>query len=141
MPTLATVLTPFPYHIDKRAPITAARDAMQKHDIHHLVVMTEGDIYGLLSIRDIDQHQQLFNSPSDSVLTVEDICTHRTVVADIHDPLDKILDAMAEGHHESVIVLRDGELAGIFTTTDVCAHFSQALKTRFAKVDPPDIIA
>jgi len=140
MPTLAHVLTPFPYHIDKQASVTEAQALMLEHDIRHLIVMSDGDIDGLLSERDIQKHTGLGQSQHDE-LTVSDICVNRVVVADIHDPLDRILDAMAEQHLGSVVVLKNGELSGIFTNIDACRNFSLSLKEQYRPETPPDIIA
>ncbi|BFM17456.1 hypothetical protein R50073_36390 [Maricurvus nonylphenolicus] len=138
MPTLAHILTPFPYTIDSQSSIDDAIAIMQEKAIRHLVVTGEGDFIGLLSERDLQQHD-IFGRHSDN-LTVDDICTHNVVVADIHDPLDRVLDAMAEKQLGSVVVLKNGELTGILTTIDVCKHFSQFLKEQFPD-PPPDIYA
>lgn len=140
MPTLAHVLTPFPHHIDKQAAIADAEAMMLEHDIRHLIVMNDGDIDGLLSERDIQKHTGLGQNNRDG-LTVSDICVNTVVVADIHDPLDKILDAMAEQHLGSVVVLKNGELSGIFTNIDACKSFSIYLKEQFQPDTPPDMIA
>ena len=138
MPTLAHILTPFPHTIDSQTSIETAADIMRQQGIRHLVVTSEDDFTGLISERDFQQHE-VFGSHSDC-LTVDDLCTHNVVVADIHDPLDKVLDAMAEKQLGSVVVLKNGELSGILTTVDVCRHFSQYLKEQFAS-PPEDITA
>lgn len=142
MPTLVNVLTPFPYHIEKDAPANEAKQIMAEQDIRHLVVVDNGDICGLLTERDVLHHLNLYcANASDSELMVSDICIDRVVVADINDPLDRVLDAMVERHLGCVVVLKHGELAGIFTTTDACKQFALFLKEEFAKDSPPDIIA
>ncbi len=138
MPTLAHILTPFPHTIDGQSSVDKAADAMRNKAIRHLVVTSDGDFTGLVSERDLQQHE-IFGSRSDN-LTVDDICSHNVVVADIHDPLDRVLDAMAEKHLGSVVVLKNGELSGILTTIDVCKYFSVFLKEQFPTT-PPDVIA
>jgi len=140
MPTLAHVLTPFPHHIDNQASIHEAQEMMLTHDIRHLIVMKDGDIDGLVSERDIQKHTGLGHTNSDELM-VHDICVNTVVMADIHDPLDKILDAMAEQHLGSVVVLKNGELSGIFTNIDACKNFSLYLKEQFSGATPPDIVA
>ncbi len=138
IPTLAHILTPFPHTIDGQSPVDKAVALMRDKAIRHLVVTSEGDFTGLVSERDLQQHE-IFGSRSEN-LTVDDICSHNVVVADIHDPLDRVLDAMAEKHLGSVVVLKNGELSGILTTVDVCRYFSQFLKEQFPP-PPPDMIA
>lgn len=141
MPTLASVISPFPYHIDYMSPIAEARSTMEEHSIRHLVVLSDGDIYGLLSERDIQHHSALYGSDECIELKINDICSNNAVVADIHDPLDRVLEAMGEKQLGSVVVLRDGELAGIFTTTDACKHYAKHLKEHHGNDEIPDIIA
>lgn len=135
IPKLATVITPFPYHIDSQAPLAEARKKMSEQGIRHLIVKSEGDIHGILSERDLQQQADL-----QADLIVDDVCTASPVVADIHDPLDKVLDVMAQQQLSSVIALRDGELVGIFTTTDACKEFSNYLRAN-KKQQPDDWIA
>lgn len=141
LPTLASVLTPFPYHIDASASINDAREMMTQHDIHHLIVMDKGDIYGVFSDRELQHHGALYGMDKHSDLKISDICSNNIIVADIHDPLDKVLEVMTAKHLGSIVVLREGELAGIFTTTDACHHFAQFLQETYNNNDIPDMLA
>lgn len=141
IPTLASVITPFPYRIDSSATIGEARALMAEHAIRHLIVMKESDIFDVLSERELQHHGALYGADKADELLINDICEGQIVVADIHDPLDKALEVMAEKHLGSLVVLKDGELAGIITTTDVCEHFAQTLRDIHSQSDPDDIIA
>jgi hypothetical protein len=48
---------------------------------------------------------------------------------------------MAERRLGSVVVLRKGELAGIFTTVDACHYFAHFLQKVCTHNDIPDIVA
>lgn len=141
LPTLAAVVTPFPYHIDYAATLGEARQLMDQHAIHHLVVMKAGDIYGVLSDRELQHHGSLYGMAKNNTLVVGDVCSANVIVADIHDPLDRVLDIMADKHLGSIVVLREGSLAGIFTTTDVCRFFARFLQQTFRSDGTPDIVA
>jgi acetoin utilization protein AcuB len=141
LPRLVSVITPFPFHVESSDSIDNARQLMTEHRIRHLIVMKDGDISGLLSERELQHHAAIYGNSSDNNLTVEDICASNIVIADIHDPLDKVLDVMAEERLGCVVVLRDGELAGIFTTTDVCHYFALCLRSKWPNKDIPDIVA
>ena len=140
-PALASVFTPFPYHIDCMASIEEARKLMKQHSIRHLVVMSEGDIFSVISDREIQHHAALYGVDKHSDLKVNDICVNNAVVADINDPLDKVLEAMAEHHLGCIVVLRDGEWAGVLTPTDACTHFARFLDQVCNNTEPPDIVA
>ncbi|WOX06827.1 CBS domain-containing protein [Microbulbifer pacificus] len=118
MPTLAALMTPFPYHIDIDAPIEAAEALMEEHRVHHLPVTRDGDLETVISRGDIERVQSPGHRLEEQQLYVRDVCARRPYIADIHDPLDKILLAMADTGIGSVLVMKDGDLAGIVTITD-----------------------
>lgn len=140
IPTLKTLMSAFPYHVDSNLPLNEAERLMRDKAIHHLVVTREDGSFSLVSERDLQHHQSLYGNQSSAELFVNDICVDAVICADINDPLDMVLDAMAERHLGSVIVLREGELAGIFTTTDACRHFAALLREQ-AGTEGPDLIA
>src|SRR3989304_9026178 len=53
VPSIKSVMTPFPYSIDIEAPINEARAFMQKQNIRHLPVIAGGKLAGIVSDRDI----------------------------------------------------------------------------------------
>lgn len=118
MPTLAALMTPFPYHIDIEAPIEAAEALMEEHAVHHLPVTRDGDMETIISQGDIERARSPGHRLEEQQLYVRDLCARRPYIADIHDPLDKILLAMADTGIGSVLVMKEGELAGIITITD-----------------------
>jgi len=137
MPQMVSVMTPFPYHIDASAPLANARALMEEHGIRHLPVFEDGDIVGVVSERDIERaHIPGHPLREETELVVGDLCTHRPYFVDVADPLHIVLDAMAEKRLGSVLVLKEGELAGLFTAVDACHLLSQILLEQFAP-NPP----
>ncbi|WP_233998645.1 CBS domain-containing protein [Microbulbifer pacificus] len=118
MPTLAALMTPFPYHIDIDAPIEDAETLMEEHGVHHLPVTRDGDLETVISRGDIERVRSPGHRLEEQQLYVRDVCARRPYIADIHDPLDKILLAMADTGIGSVLVMKEGDLAGIVTVTD-----------------------
>lgn len=126
MPTLAALMTPFPYHIDMDATIEDAQALMEQHGVHHLPVTRDGDLETIISMSDIERATPPGHRMEEQQLYVRDLCARRPYIADIHDPVDKILLAMADTGIGSVLVMREGELAGIITVTDAlrfCGKF------------------
>jgi len=137
LPQMLVVMTPFPYHIDANATLSEAAEMMEAHDIRHLPVFERGDIFGILSERDLERARILGHPLSDETeLRVGDVCTQRPYFVDISDPLNRVLDAMVEKRLGSVLVLKDGELAGVFTALDACRLLSQTLSERFPNPTP-----
>ncbi|MDB6061500.1 MAG: hypothetical protein JWM78_1603 [Verrucomicrobiaceae bacterium] len=134
---MLTVMTPFPHHIEASATLAVAAQMMDEHDIRHLPVIEAGDIFGILSERDLERAKTPGHSLSEETeLRVGDICTQRPYFVDISDPLDRVLDAMVEKRLGSVLVLREGELAGVFTAVDACSLLAQTLREQFPHPTP-----
>lgn len=131
MPPMVAVMRPFPYHIDIRATLLEAAALMHEHGIRHLAVMDGDVLESIVSERDIERTHMPGHLHDDANLLVGDICPTRAFVADISDPLDKILDVMADKRLGAVLVTKDGELAGIFTAADAYHCYAELLRAHF----------
>ena len=75
----------------------------------------------IISSSDILKATQLGGRTLDDCeLNVADICTGKAYIADSKDPLHIPLQAMANSHGGTIIVLTEGALAGILTPSDAC---------------------
>lgn len=135
MPSLAAVTTPFPYHIDVDAPLSEASEMMAQHKVHHLAVTRDGDLETVISANDIDRAYSPGHRFEEQDLYVRDVCARRPYIADIHDPLDKILLAMADTHIGCVLVMREGELVGIVTVADALRYCARHLAELYSPID------
>lgn len=137
IPQMLVVMTPFPYHIDAKATLAEAAAMMDSHEIRHLPVFENGDIFGILSERDLERAKILGHPLRDETeLRVGDVCTQRPYFVDVADPLDRVLDAMAEKRLGSALVLKEGELVGVFTALDACTLLAQTLREKFPHPTP-----
>jgi acetoin utilization protein AcuB len=132
IPPIKTVMTPFPYSIDIDAPIEEARAFMHKQNIRHLPVIARGKLAGIVSDRDIKLYLGPdLDYPQAKETRVRDVFLANPFVVDLNDALDNVLVAMAERHVGSVLVTRDGKLAGLFTATDACRSFADYLRRQY----------
>lgn len=131
MPRVKMVMTPFPYSIGQRESLEKAREMMEEHRIHHLPVMDSGVPLGAISHRDL--HRALAEASSEDAgsLTVADLIRDEAYVADLSEPLDRVLRHMAEKRLGVALVVKDDRLAGIFTLTDACRCFAESLREQF----------
>lgn len=137
IPQMLVAMTPFPHHIDAGATLTEARAMMEEHAIRHLPVFESGDIVGVISERDLERVRMPGHSLGDETeLKVGDLCTRRPYFVDISDPLDRVLDSMAEQHISAALVLREGELAGVFTAIDAYRLLANTLRDQFPHPGP-----
>jgi acetoin utilization protein AcuB len=139
MPHMLAVMVPFPYSIEATATLMQAEAMMQEHNIRHLPVVDSDDIVGVISDRDLQKAVSIGHKLQDEAdLMVGDLVTHRPYMVDISDPVASVVSAMADKRLGSVIVLKEGDIAGIFTAVDALEHYSELLHTLYDPTDGGD---
>lgn len=132
-------MTPFPYSIPASAELSEARAMMEEHGIQHLPVVDEGELVGLLWDRDIRVAKELeqYLLPMGSV-SVGRVCNRNPYIVELSDRLDQVALEMSERRVGAALVVRQGKLAGILTTTDVCRLLGELLRAQFHVPDDDD---
>ncbi|MFT4585094.1 MAG: acetoin utilization protein AcuB [Gammaproteobacteria bacterium] len=125
-------MTPFPFEIGIGESIGNARRIMLQRKIHHLPVMENNELRGLVSDRDIKLILgPEFDYPDPKELTVEDAMVDDPYVVDSETSVIAVLDELARRHIGAALVTKKGRLVGIFSTSDACREFSIWLKREF----------
>jgi acetoin utilization protein AcuB len=134
IPTMAAMMTPFPFYVDVSDTLLRARDLMREHEVRHLPVVKNHKLLGLLTDRDLKRalDPDLGLPPKDE-LFVRDVYRPDPYVIDDHSPLDDVLEHMATHHLGSALVTKHGRLAGIFTSTDACRAYCEHLRRIFPR--------
>ena len=122
-------MTPFPHSIDATEPLARARAMMKKHGFHHLPVMRDGKLVGVVSDRRAQAALERAGAGED--LTVETATELDALVVDLRARLDSVALEMADRHIGSALVVKDGRLAGIFTANDACRWLGRYLRREF----------
>jgi acetoin utilization protein AcuB len=129
--TLADVMTPAPTTISASAHLSTAQTLMAELEVNHLPVMDGTLVESIITDRDIKRYTlPAHKLAEDEDLLVSDIATTRAFVADKNDRLEPVLRQMLKQHSAAVVVLDQGELAGIFTETDACRVLAELLTTK-----------
>ena len=126
IPAIKSVMTPFPYSVDIDAPLAEALSFLREHHIHHLPVTEQQRLAGVLSNRDIQRY--LGSKKDRSKLRVRDVHMDEPHVVDLNERLDRVLRVMEKEHVNTVLVTRNGRLAGVVTLTDVCRSYADLLQ-------------
>ena len=126
-PSLKQAMTPFPYSVDMDSSLEIARATMQDHGIGHLPVKKGDELIGVLSDRDLLRVEGDDGSGANG-MHVRDILLGEPLAVDIGMPLDRVVGTMAKRRIDCAVVLKEGRLAGIFTTIDACRVFSELLQ-------------
>jgi acetoin utilization protein AcuB len=142
MPKMLSVMVPFPYSISSKAPLNDAKKMMDEHNIHHLPIVENDDIIGIISEHDLYKAVALGHKLEDEDgLETGDLVSRRAYMVDINDSLADVLSAMADNHLEATVILKEGDIAGIFTAVDALKHHVKLLHKVFDKSSPDDIFA
>lgn len=125
---IKAVMTPFPHWIDAEEPLLAARDVMQQLHVRHLPVKENGQLVSIVTDRDIKfVLDPRLGMPPREALRVRDVAVFSAYVVDLNTPLSRVLLEMAERRIGSALITRNGDLCGIFTSTDACREFGTLL--------------
>ncbi len=145
LPSLMTVMTPFPYSIEHSAPLSAAREMMEEHQIRHLPVIRQRALFGLLSARDIALAGDLNrDAPAEGDRVehkrfVGDVCARPPFVVDHQERLDYVLSEMVARHVGSALITRNDKLVGILTAMDACEALADLLRRLSPPTDSDDV--
>lgn len=120
------VMTPMPHLIEITDSIDQAKEMMDLYGIRHLPVQRSGELVGILSQRNV-YFALGIQGRTGSALTVEDVYIPDPYLVDGNARLAEVLEVMASERYGSALVRENGELIGIFTTTDACRVFSDFL--------------
>lgn len=125
IPHVAAIMTPFPHSVGLDETLEVAERMMAEHGFRHLPV-TEGErVVGLLAAADLASDVARSHG-------VGRVCRRDPYLVDLHERLDNVAMTLAERELDSAVVLRDGRLAGIVTTTDICRALAEILRELFS---------
>ena len=131
IPSIMNYMTVAPFSVGAEQTIDVAHKMMQEHRIRHLPVLSQGQISGVISDRDIKLALSLRGVES-SKTTIEEISTGDVVIVKSDAKLDDVVKTMADKKVGSVLVVDNHKLVGIFTTIDALMALHELLQTRLA---------
>ena len=132
IPSIGSVMTPFPCMVQVNASVLAARALMVEHDVRHLPVKDGSTLVGVLTDRDLKRAlDPSLGLPPKAELFVRDVFVPDAYIVDVGEPLDSVLDHLSSQHIGSALVTKRGRLVGIFTLTDAARLFSRHLHSLF----------
>ena len=141
IPSVRSVMTPFPHSVRAGDPLLRARTLMVEHAIRHLPVTDQDQLVGILTDRDLKRALDPdLGLPPKEELFVRDAFVRDAYVVEGGEPLDVVLEHMATHHIGSALVTRNGLLMGILTATDACRLFCDHLRKLFPR-GPGDEVA
>ena len=120
-------MSPSPYSIGKDQKLAVAHEMMRTNRIRHLPVLEAGKLVGLLSQRDLYFIETIKGVDREKD-TVEDAMTSDTYCVKPTEPVGRVVSEMAKRRLGSAVVVDNGKVVGVFTTTDALKTLSAVLK-------------
>jgi acetoin utilization protein AcuB len=122
MPPVSRYMTAHPCVIASREKLSSARHLMATRDIHHLPVMDDDQLVGIVSDRDLHPVHPLHD------VTIAEMMTEDVAHCAPETPLDEVLDLMTRRNCSSVVVLGHAGVEGIFTVNDALRALADVLR-------------
>lgn len=127
-PVISRYMTPAPYTIGPNAPLSSALRTMETLSIHHLPVLLEQKIVGLLSLYDLKLLITHAAAAFDQI-QVKDLMQPNPYLVSPETRLSTVMSHMAERRiNTALVVQEDGSLIGIFTAADALHAFAEVLQ-------------
>ena len=105
-------MTPQPHTVGSEQTITFAQSLMQKYGIRHLPVLHGGELYGIVSDRDLGMIASL-NEVDPDTTSVEESMTQEAYAVSKETPLLSVLQEMLKHKYGSAIVTEGTQIVGI----------------------------
>lgn len=132
IPSIGSVMTPFPFVVQVDDSVLAARALMVEHQVRHLPVKDGDRLLGVLTDRDLKRAlDPSLGLPPKEELFVRDVFVPDAYVVDVREPLDDVLDHLSSQHLGSALVTKNQRLVGIFTLTDAARLYCRHLRSLF----------
>jgi acetoin utilization protein AcuB len=129
VPSVKKYMTTVPHTVGAEQFLAKAQQLMQKFQIRHLPVLRGGSLVGIVSDRDIALIETLSDVNPNKVC-VEEAMSPVVYTASPDSPFSEVVAEMASHKYGSAVIVDQGHVVGIVTTTDVCRALSEMLKTR-----------
>lgn len=120
MPPVSRYMTSNPHRIGSHERLDAARSLMLQHGIHHLPVVEDDRLVGIVSDRDL---AMMASDDRVGEAMTRDVATVTQAAG-----LDEVVNLMEAGKFGSVVITGDAGIEGIFTVTDVVRAFGDFLR-------------
>jgi acetoin utilization protein AcuB len=132
MPVVGAVMTSFPYFVEVDDTAAKMERMMDEYSIRHLPVQEKGKVIGIVSERDLHHHvkREASEAEKDTIQACHIMISHPYIVP-FRAPLNEVVLEMAKRRIGSVIVQRQGKLAGILSAIDVCRILGEYLESMF----------
>lgn len=120
-------MTAGPHTIGREQSLIAAKQLMDKNHVRHLPVLHAGKLVGVVSERELDVITAL---PGSKQFSVEDAMVPDVYAIAEDAQLEMVAAEMARLKIGSAVVLKDGDVVGVFSAVDGLRALADVLRSR-----------
>jgi acetoin utilization protein AcuB len=120
-------MTSSPATIEASRSLAEAHRTMRRHGIRHLPVVAGGSLVGILSLRDLHLLETLRDVDPEKV-SVDEAMTRSPYTVEPGASVETVARTLAENKWGSAVVVDDGKVVGMFTTTDALKLLARLLR-------------
>lgn len=131
---VSTIMTPNPLCVGAHESLAHVAKVFDSHKIHHLPVIEEGVLVGLISKSDFLLFRRGFSNDAIHKMEEEvrlnnfqarDIMTKGLAKLDPNDKINVALEIFKENLFHGIPIVEDGQVVGILTTYDIIKHLAE----------------
>ncbi len=115
-----------PHSVGSDQTLSVAHKIMREHHVRHLPVLRAGKLVGVLSERDLFFLESVAGVDI-AIDSVTDAMVHDVYTVHPDDDLRDVARIMSDRKYGCAVVMENGRLIGIFTTTDALRHLAESL--------------
>jgi acetoin utilization protein AcuB len=134
MTAVGKYMTAGPHTIGREQSLIAAKEAMHRNHVRHLPVLHAGQLVGVVSERELQIMEAL---PGSKQLSVEDAMVPDVYTISEDAPLDTVAAEMARLKVGSAVVVKGGDVVGVFTAVDGLRALADLLRSSGPAASPP----
>lgn len=124
-------MTPDVAALSYDAPVSQARALLRAHAFHHIPIVDDGRVVGILSATDIARISleswgtdiATVDAHLDAHFTLPEIMTLDPALVEASSSIHEAAEILAEGLFHALPVVDNGKLVGMITTTDLLRAF------------------
>ncbi len=125
-PKVAEYMTENPHSIGRHEPLEEAYARMRRLNVRHLPVLVGKRLVGIIADPDL-RTVELLKRVDLAEVTVEDAMTPVPYAVMVDTPLAEVAREMAAQKYDAVVVMRDADVAGVFTAVDALRALADLL--------------
>jgi acetoin utilization protein AcuB len=120
-------MTPSPHTIGRDASSSDARELMRRFGIHHLPVVDQGSVVGLVTDRDLEVVDRIAAARHARAPIVSDAMGPNPYLSAPSTPVTEVARAMVQKGADAAVIVEAAGVVGVFTAIDALRALAESV--------------